>query len=505
LRATLRRTVLLLLTCLAAACATTGLREAWETEQLFTVVYRDIRDVYFFHRDTSELALAGLSNLARVDQRIAVVENGGAVTLSVAGEPVESFNAPNSADSEGWGELTAAFIEVASVRSDLLEEAGIAGVQDIVLAGIFDQLDEPSRYFRFAPELETGVGDEAPMAGIGVSLGQHPDGARVFFVNDDAPARKAGLRRGDIIELVDGWPLNGLAPREILQTLGGPVGSKVHLTIKRKDLAEPLTVTVVRQNFDQGTVNYRRLDDVAYFQIDLFAQGTAAALGQKMDAARLGEDDSLRGAIIDLRSNPGGDLREGVRVANLFVRSGLIAETQGRHRLSHRKFFASARQRAQGRPLVLLINGSTNGVAEMVAVALQDHDRAVVVGSVSDGGGAIQTVLSLPNRDTIELTWAMLRAPSGYAWYERGVLPDICTNGGSLGVDGVLDRLRGGRLPLAAALQQRPVDPRDDTDVEALRAHCPAHYEEDDIDLAVARRLLQDPELFELALGDRQL
>lgn len=506
--ATARRTVLLSLACLTAACAATGPSggppEAKVTEQLFTDVYRNIRDVYFVRRDTSELALAGLSNLALVDDRIAVVKNGNAIALSIAGEAVGSFDAPISEDSGGWGELTAEVIDLVGARSGMLEEAGFAGIHDVVLTGIFDQLDEQSIYFRVDPEADTSAREETPSVGIGVSLGTHPDGVRVFFVGDDAPARKAGLRRGDIIALADGWPLKDLAPEEVWQSLSGPPGSRVRLTIKRQGLPAPLTVTVVRQESDQSPINHSRLGDVAYFQVDRFNEGTADALSEKMSEVGLDQDDGLRGVVVDLRSNLGGRLREGVGVADLFLDFGLIAETHGRHWDSHQKFSADPWQRLQGRPLVLLINGSTSGAAEIVAAALQDHGRAVLIGSASNGSGAIQTVLSLPNKAKIKLTWAMLRAPNGYPLYGRGVLPDICTTDGPTAIEQVLDRLRAGRLPLAAAVRQRPVDPRSDEQIEALRAHCPPRDGEDDIDLAVARRLLQDPELFERALGNRQ-
>lgn len=180
---------------------------------------------------------------------------------------------------------------------------------------------------------------------------------------------------------------------------------------------------------------------------------------------------------------------------------GLLVSVDGRHPDSLQYFPATPDDLMEGRPLVVLINGMTSGGASIVAAALQDAGRAVVLGSASNGHGTIQTVLGLPNGGQIALTWARYYASSGYAIAGRGVLPDLCTAGSEVGSDQVLRRLRRGTLPIDKRIQRRSIDHRNEKAIEAFRAVCPPSYDVTDVDLDLAKRLLKDPMLYRLALG----
>jgi len=183
------------------------------------------------------------------------------------------------------------------------------------------------------------------------------------------------------------------------------------------------------------------------------------------------------------------------------VTGGRIVSTHGRHPDSHQYFDAEPDDVTENLPMVVLVNGNSASASEIVAAALQDLGRAVVIGSSSFGKGTVQTVLRLPNEGELTLTWARFHAPSGYGLSRRGVIPDICTSGTISRADEVLDMLRQGVLPIDQKLRQREIDPDDELGAETLRASCPPRQGETDVDIEVAQRLLDDPTLFALARG----
>ncbi len=204
--------------------------------------------------------------------------------------------------------------------------------------------------------------------------------------------------------------------------------------------------------------------------------------------------------LLEIDGDPGGLLDQAVAVSDLFIRQGRIVSTHGRHPDSHQYFDAEPDDVAKKKPVVVLINGNSASASEIVASALQDSGRAVVVGSGSFGKGTVQTVLRLPNEGELTLTWARFHAPSGYGLNGRGVLPDVCTTGDAEDAAAVVTRLRQGLLPIDRAARNRNVDEDDEAGIEKLRSYCPARQTDPDIDIEVAQRLLEEPELFARAL-----
>lgn len=489
---------MLCLACLTTACTTDS--EQRLTSQLFTKTYRDIHEVYLFPTEASDLALGGLGNLASIDPRIAVAKDDNQITVSVAGELIRSFAAPRSADAAGWGKAIAATMKTTSAASVALQDAGVEELRDAVLQGMFNQLDDLSYYsVAFDPD-QAEPEMELQEASIGVTIEPDFNGPRISFIGDDTPARAGGMRRGDIIRRIDGWPTKGLTLGEVYRALTGPEDSSVRLTIQRGDEPSIRPVTLVRRIVELETVNYAAQSNAAYFQIRNFAPGTAATLRRKIREAKQDLREGLKGVVVDLRNNYGGRLREGVSVADVFLASGLIAKTRGRHPDSHQNFTADLKVLADGMPLVFLIDGRSAGASELVAAALQDADRAVIIGSASAGNGSVQTVLRLPNNGWTRLTWALFQAPSGYSWLGRGVMPNICTTKYASDAEEVLNRLRRGLLPIAKPVRQRPVDSRNTAQIEALLTHCPPSEVENDIDLQVALQLLNNASLYARAI-----
>ncbi len=313
------------------------------------------------------------------------------------------------------------------------------------------------------------------------------------------PAERMGLKIDDLIEEIDGQPTKGLNQKDVVDRLRGSPDSKVDITIKRVEESDPFVVTITRAHVVPETVNYRREGDVGYFRIYSFNSETAESLKRAVADAEQEIGPRLRGLIIDLRDNPGGLLNQSVAVSNLFLTEGRVVSTHGRHPDSHQFFEASGDDITNGKPIVVLVDGNSASAAEIVAAALQDNRRAVVVGSNTYGKGTVQTVLPLPNQGEITLTWARFHAPSGYTLHHLGVLPSICTSLYRT-ADEVMQDLRTGQLPIVPTDRRNAVKPDDTKGLDALRKTCPAREQENPIDLEVALRLISTPEMFASAV-----
>ncbi len=470
-------------------------------EYLFRAGYQDVSDIYIEEVAIADLAIAGMSSLASIDPAIGVAREGERLQISIDGRSMASYPMPAASDAQGWGALTAAVISASRYHSADLDAADPERVYEAVFDGMLTQLDHFSRYAGRDAAREHRASREG-FGGIGVRIRLIEDGVLVLSVMEETPALSAGLKQDDVIVAIDGESVEGLSQREVVNRLRGRIGSQVSLLIERENAA-PLTLAVERAHIVPQTVSYRREGNLAYIKLSGFNNGTTEALRQKIRQAQNEIGGELRGYILDLRGNPGGLLEQAVSVSDVFVTDGRIVSTHGRHSNSHQYFRSERTERGDltnDAPLVVLIDGDSASASEIVAAALQDSGRAVLVGSASFGKGTVQTVLELPNTGEFILTWARFHAPSGYALHRRGVLPDICTTGEVSGPDDVMTMINSGTLPIAAELRRQDVDTNDETAVEALRAHCPSREGDAEIDLEVARRLLQEPGLYARAL-----
>jgi carboxyl-terminal processing protease len=285
---------------------------------------------------------------------------------------------------------------------------------------------------------------------------------------------------------------------EITRRLRGPVDSRVDVTVARVGAPKPVPISLKRAFIVVPTVEETREDDIAIFKVSGFNHSTAQQLADQIVGARKEMGQRLRGIVLDLRGNPGGLLDQSVSVADLFIGSGPIVSTRGRNPASLQYFRAAPDDVAAGLPIVALINGGSASAAEIVAAALQDTARAVVVGSTSYGKGTVQTVLRLPNDGELTITWAKLVSPGGYLLNEHGVVPTVCTSG--LGASDA-DIARALKRGLEASLQRAGLD---DSAWTELRKTCPAKNEEPrEVEMRVAKRLLTDRNLYARALHPR--
>ena len=468
--------------------------------RLFSTGYKDINEVYIDEVSMPDLVVSGLAKLSGIDPKFSIVRQDSTVTVAVDGTIAQSFPAPRQEDIDAWGDLTAAALDIGLTHSRRLGNEGSASLYETVFDGVLDRLDGFSRYAG-REEAQNNRASREGFGGIGVRIRVVDDGVRILNVMENTPAERAGLRDDDLIVAIDGEAAAGLSQREIVKRLRGPMRSSVNLTVRRSERSDSLSLDIKRGHIVPQTITYRAKGNVAYIKIAGFNQNTTRMLRLKLIEARDDLGDALAGYILDLRGNPGGLLDQAVEVSDLFVSEGRLVSTHGRHPDSHQYFEAEPDDEAAGKPVVVLINGNSASASEIVAAALQDSGRAVLIGSNSYGKGTVQTVLRLPNDGELTLTWARFHAPSGYALDKRGVLPDICVEDDNESASEILAGLRRGLNTIPPAIRQVSVDPGDAPALNALRARCPAREGTAEVDLDVAIGLLSDGALYQEALA----
>ena len=492
---------LLLVACAAQDTVTPAQRDLSQATRLFSVGFQDITDIYINDVSVSDLAIAGLGNLSKVEPEIAIKSEVGRVSVSFGDQTAGIFDAPQKFDAEGWGNLTASALKVVRKHAADSGEADPEKLYEAVFDGVLGALDKFSRYAGRDEARENRASRDG-FGGIGVRIRLVETGVQVLSVMEGTPAEEAGLEDNDVIVEIDDQTTIGLNQREIVRRLRGPLRSTVNLGVSRDEAPTTIDIQVVRAHIVPQTVKYARLGNIAHIRVSGFNQSTTRSLREKLKMATSEVNPPLSGIVLDLRGNPGGLLDQAVAVSDLFLTNGRIVSTNGRHPDSHQYFDAQPEELAKNLPVVVLINGNSASASEIVAAALQDLGRAIVVGSSSFGKGTVQTVLRLPNEGELTLTWARFHAPSGYGLSRRGVIPDICTSGSSVtGPDDVMEMLRTGELPIDQATRRSDIAADDMQGAEALRANCPSRQGETDIDIEVAQRLLDDPALFALAQG----
>ena len=491
---------LLLTGCAVRDIATNDGYQDARAVRLFAAGYQDVSDIYIEDVSLAELALAGMENLSTIDPDIKIERSGELLAVSIKGKPARNLSLPSRGDADSWADVTAETIKVSRQHSVQLAQAGAEDVYEAVFDGITAELDSFSRYAGREEARENRASRDG-FGGIGVRISLIEEGVKVLSVMENTPAEASGLLDGDIIVMIDGETVNGLSQREVVRRLRGPLRSQVTLTIDRQAESRRLVTTVTRAHIVPQTVKFRAEGDVGYIRISGFNQNTARTLRTSIDEAVETIGPDIKGLVLDLRSNPGGLLDQSVSVSDLFLGNGRIVSTHGRHPDSHQYFEASNETMADDLPLVVLINSNSASASEIVAAALQDSRRAVVIGSTSFGKGTVQTVLRLPNEGELTLTWARFHAPTGYALNRRGVLPDICTSNGANSVQDLLEQLRTGELPIDRAAQTREIPPNDEESVEQLRAHCPSFEGDNDLDVDISVELLRNPELYAVAMS----
>ena len=467
--------------------------------QMFTAGYEDIDQFYVQKPDLQNMTISGLSALSEIDHRFSVKAEVGKLDLVYDSNIAETFIAGGDLAPDDWAELTTNALAAARKLSPTLGKADTEAIYKTVFGGMVGRLDRFSRYAGRDEAAEERAMLEG-FGGLGIDITIEDRVVRIVSVERHTPAERVGLRADDVIAAIDGTETKSLDDQAVINMLRGPVGSSVTLTIQRPGIAEPLKIVARRAHMVPESVTYRREGDVAYIHVYEFNESTADSVHGQVEKARSDIGSQMQGIVLDLRDDPGGFLDQAVAVANLFMTSVPIVSTRGRNPDSNQHFEASHGDIAKGQPIAVLINADSASAAEIVAAALQDSGRAVIIGSNSYGNGTVQTVLDMPNGGEIVLTWARFFAPSGYTLNHLGVLPTICTDNKDGDATAIIADLAAGRLK-AVPVTQRDSTSHDDTAaLDRLRAQCPAFHGTHAVDLEVALRLLAQPLLYATAV-----
>ena len=313
------------------------------------------------------------------------------------------------------------------IRAGYVEDVDEKELIEAAINGMLTSLDPHSSYLSADDAADMRVQTRGEFGGLGLEVTQEEGWVKVVSPIDDTPAAAAGMEAGDYITAVDGESLLGLTLDEALELLRGPVGSEVIITVVREGEIEPFDVSIIRDTIKLTAVRTRTEGKAVVLRVTTFNNQTypnlQEGLAEQIEAA--GGIDNIDGVIIDLRNNPGGLLNQAVFVSDAFLEAGEIVSTRGRDPQDGDRFNATPGDLAQGKPIVVLINGGSASASEIVAGALQDHRRAIVVGTKSFGKGSVQTVVPLQGEGAMRLTTARYYTPSGRSIQSLGISPDI--------------------------------------------------------------------------------
>lgn len=319
------------------------------------------------------------------------------------------------------------FVEILNrVQQDYVEQVDDDTLLESAIRGMLSGLDPHSAYLDADEFKDITVSTSGKFGGLGIEVQGQNGFVRVIAPIDDTPAQRAGVEAGDLIIKVNDKAVKGLTLSESVRLMRGEPGTKVMLEVIREGEAQPLEIEIVRDIIEVRSVRSRMLEPgYGYLRISTFTGGTGRLLEEEMQKLRARNSGDLRGLVLDLRTNPGGVLNAAVDVSDAFLGKGKIVSIKGRSDQANRTFNATPGDLLDGAPVVVLINEASASASEIVAGALQDHHRAVLVGAKTFGKGSVQTIVPLKNDAAIKLTTARYYTPSGRSIQAEGINPDI--------------------------------------------------------------------------------
>jgi len=493
--------VLIALGAIQGCSGLSGARDGAEApDRVFMAGLQEIADLYIDPVDIGEVAVAGLDGLKSIDPEISARRDGPRVVVLSVDRALSAPEAPAPRDARAWAAVMTQSIEAMRSGSPKIAAASHEDVYEAAFNAIAKRLDRFSRYSSAEAARDQRASRDG-FGGIGVTINAESGAVTVVAVISEGPAGDAGVKAEDRIVAIDRVSTSGMTIRDVVKRLRGPLDTPVEITVRRPGAAEPLVFRITRARIVVPTIKVERIGPIAHLRVMSFNQQTGRKLSEALEMLQADRANPPKGLILDLRSNPGGLLDQAVRVADAFLTEGPIVSTRGRHPASNQSFEAGSRDLASGLPIVVLVNGASASAAEIVAAALQDRGRGVVIGASSFGKGTVQTVMRLPNEGELTLTWARLHSPAGYGLHLHGVIPTICTNGLSTDNAGLRQGLRNGAQAVASGgLAARPRAQLDEDGWKSLRASCVSPTADSDNDVQLAAKLLHDPTLYVRAL-----
>lgn len=319
------------------------------------------------------------------------------------------------------------FTEIfAKIKNDYVEPIEDKALLENAIRGMLAGLDPHSAYLVPDDYKELQAGTSGEFGGLGIEVGMEDGFVKVISPIDDTPADRAGVKAGDLVIRLDDTPVKGMALSDAVKIMRGKPGTDIVLTIVRDGEDKPLNITITRDVIRVTSVKSRILDPgYGYVRISQFQSRTGDNLREALENLEEKSDGPLKGLVLDLRNNPGGVLSAAVSVSDAFLKDGIIVYTEGRLDDAKLKFNAKPTDILHGAPLVVLVNGGSASASEIVAGALQDHQRAIIMGKKTFGKGSVQTILPMDNGSALKLTTAKYYTPSGTSIQATGIAPDI--------------------------------------------------------------------------------
>jgi carboxyl-terminal processing protease len=310
------------------------------------------------------------------------------------------------------------------INKEYVDEVDQSKGMDAAINGLLQSLDPYSAYM--TPEsfesMQTETSGE--FGGLGIEVGMEAGVVKVISPIDNTPASKAGLKAGDYIVKINGTQVQGKTLMEAVDLMRGPVGSSIEITVRRRSIKKALIFNITREIIEVQSVKSELIDNsIGYIRLSSFNNNSSQQIKKKIE--NLNKNKNLKGYILDLRNNPGGLLSQAIRISDFFLENGEIVSTKSRQVSENRKWFAKKGDITNGKPLIILINYGSASASEIVAGALKDHKRAIILGENSYGKGSVQSIIPLKNRGAIRLTIAKYYLPSGKSISKVGVTPDI--------------------------------------------------------------------------------
>jgi len=310
------------------------------------------------------------------------------------------------------------------IQKEYVDEIDQAETIDAAINGVLQSLDPYSGYMN--PEIfkESREDTSGKFGGLGIEVTMEAGVVKVITPIDDTPAAKAGVKAGDYIVRINGEQVQGKTLMEAVNLMRGPVGTSIEITIRRKGLKKAKIIKITREIIEVRSVVSKQIKNkVGYLRLRAFNENSGKQL--KKEISQIEKNKKTVGYILDLRNNPGGLLSQAVKISDFFLEDGEIVSTNGRKTKENRKFFAKKGDKINGKPLIVLINNGSASASEIVAGALQDQKRAILLGEATYGKGSVQSIIPLKNRGAIRLTISRYYLPSGKSISEVGVIPDI--------------------------------------------------------------------------------
>jgi len=310
------------------------------------------------------------------------------------------------------------------ISEEYVDEVDQSKIMDAAINGLLQSLDPYSAYM--TPESFEGMQTETSgkFGGLGIEVGMESGVVKVISPIDNTPASKAGLKAGDYIVKVNGVQVQGKSLMDAVDLMRGPVGSNIEITVRRRGVKKALIFNITREIIQVQSVKSELIDNnIGYIRLTAFNENSSNQIKEKIK--KFNKNKNLKGYILDLRNNPGGLLSQAIKISDFFLENGEIVSTRSRKISETRKWFAKKGDITEGKTLIVLINYGSASASEIVAGALKDHKRAIILGENSYGKGSVQSIIPLKNRGAIRLTIAKYYLPSGKSISKVGVTPDI--------------------------------------------------------------------------------